>query len=85
MAELEREFGSHTSASVAGWKHTVSYGEFIAWTHATAFMNANRDTEAHPDPVELPTPWPDKQAVDVTPEERARLRADLEARSAFAH
>ncbi|MBD8477565.1 hypothetical protein [Microbacterium sp. CFBP 8794] len=48
-------------------------------------MNANRDTTTHPDPVELPTPWPDTQAVDVTPEERAELRAELKARSAFAH
>lgn len=47
-------------------------------------MNANRDVKAHPDPVELPTPWKHTQEVDVTPEERAQLRAELEARSAFA-
>lgn len=85
LAEIEREFGSHTFASVSGWKHTVSYGEFIAWLHATAFMNANRDTEEHPDPVEIPTPWPDRQEVDVTAEERAQLRASLDAHSAFAN
>lgn len=48
-------------------------------------MNANRDTTEHPDPVQLPTPWPDTQEVDVTAEERAQLRASLAARSAFAH
>lgn len=48
-------------------------------------MNANRDTKVHPDPVELPTPWTQSQEVDVTAEERAQLRAQLEARSAFAH
>jgi hypothetical protein len=70
---------------VAGWKHTVTYAEFIAWTHATAFMNANRDTATHPDPVELPTPWSQTQEADVTPQERAQLRAELASRSVFAH
>ena len=68
-----------------GWTHAVAYGEFLAWTHATAFMNANRDVDKHPDPIELPTPWSQTQEVDVTAEERAQLRAELTARSAFAH
>ena len=48
-------------------------------------MNANRDTTVHPDPVSLPTPWATQQDADVTTEERAALRAELAARSAFAH
>lgn len=63
----------------------MTYGEFLAWTHATAFMNANRDTREHPEPVNLPTPWKQSQEVEVTDEERAQLRAQLAARSAFTH
>lgn len=70
---------------MAGWDYAVTYGEFLAWMHATSFMNANRDTKTHPDPVDLPTPWRQKQQVDVTAEEREALRADLRSRSAFAH
>ncbi|MFC5930934.1 hypothetical protein [Cryobacterium melibiosiphilum] len=53
--------------------------------HAASFMNANRDVEEHPAPFDLPMPWPKVAAIeDVTPEERAALRASLERRSAFA-
>lgn len=48
-------------------------------------MNANRDTTVHPDPVRLPTPWAVAQRAEVTAEERASLRAELAARSAFAN
>lgn len=48
-------------------------------------MNANRDTTVHPDPVSLPTPWAVQQHADVTAEERAALRAELAARSAFTN
>lgn len=53
---------------------------------ASSTINANRDTKKHPDPIRLPMPYRDdagKQA-DVTPEERAALRAALLRRSAFA-
>jgi hypothetical protein len=58
----------------------------MAGIHASAFMNANRDDKKHPEPFDLPLPWPKVAAVaDVTPEERAELRASLLRRSAFAN
>jgi hypothetical protein len=58
----------------------------MAGIHASAFMNLNRDVKEHPDPFVLPHPWPLNAAVeDVSPEERAALRASLLRRSAFAN
>jgi hypothetical protein len=58
----------------------------MAGIHAAAFMNANRDTKKHPEPYELPMPWPKEAAAEQIPaEERAALRATLLRRSAFAN
>ena len=54
--------------------------------HATSAVNANRDPKVVKKPIELPVPWDrDVSATDqVTDEERAKLRAELARRSAFA-
>jgi hypothetical protein len=58
----------------------------MAGIHASAFMNANRDTKVQKDPFELPMPWPEESSSDeVTADERAQLRATLLRRSAFAN
>ncbi|WP_022886358.1 hypothetical protein [Glaciibacter superstes] len=58
----------------------------MAGIHTSAFMNANRDVNEHPEPFTLPAPWPANGAAEeVTTEERAELRASLLRRSAFAH
>ena len=57
----------------------------MAGIHASAFINSNRDLKEHPDPHKLLFPWPHEAAdADVTPEERAALRAKLLRHSAFA-
>jgi hypothetical protein len=86
VTELEHDFGSHLTASVAGWEFAISYGEFITWLHATAFVNSNRDPKQTPKPIELPVPWDRGRpaAEQVTDEERAALKAKLLRHSAFA-
>jgi hypothetical protein len=57
----------------------------MASLHASSFINSNRDVKKHPKPILLPVPWPDKsKESDVSPEEKARLRAVLIKHSAFA-
>ena len=54
--------------------------------HASAFVNSNRDPKKDPKPFEVLMPWTgsaDPQS-DVTPEERAALKARLLKHSAFA-
>jgi hypothetical protein len=86
IAELQREFGSHLSAELNEWSFAADFGEVMAVIHAEAFINSNRDQKLHPDPFALPKPWGDKAAkADVTPEERAALRAQLLRYSAFAN
>ncbi|CAD5999217.1 hypothetical protein [Agreia sp. COWG] len=54
--------------------------------HAAAFMNSQRDVKKHPKPFEVVMPWTGKADFDsdVTPEERAALKARLLKHSAFA-
>jgi hypothetical protein len=57
----------------------------IAHITATSTVNANRDTKKHPQPFLLPAPWlGEGKDEEVTPEERAKLRARLLRHSAFA-
>jgi hypothetical protein len=57
----------------------------MAGIHAKAFMNANRDVKKQPNPVELVFPWSTTPVEEeVTPEERAALKAKLLRHSAFA-
>jgi hypothetical protein len=81
---LLREFGSHLRAEIVGWDFAASYGEVMAGLYAEAYVNVHRDTKSQPEPRELLHPWPSAtRAEEVTPEERARLRALLLANSAF--
>lgn len=82
--ELQRELGSHLVADLAGWKFATTYGDLLALTHAEAFMNVNRDRKKQRTPIELFRPWESEaERAQVSPEERARLRAQLLERSAF--
>lgn len=84
--ELRREFGSHLNAHLNGWDFAAGYGEVMAAVHANSFMNVNRDEKKQREPFELPLPWSSSQKQEqVTPEERAVLRASLLRRSAFAN
>jgi hypothetical protein len=56
----------------------------IAHVHLSFVVNANRDTKKYPNPITLPAPWiAEEKAEEVTPEERAELRARLVQHSAF--
>lgn len=82
VTELRREFGSHTSADLRGFDFAASYGEVMAGIHAASFVNSQRDPKKNPRPIEMLFPWPNERdrAVrdsEVTPEERAALKAKL--------
>ena len=82
IIELRKESGSHTHMVMHDFKETASLADFAAIRHAEWYMNAHR--KLNTPPIELPPIWepPDPNA-DVTPERRAELEAQLEARSAF--
>lgn len=79
---LRREFGSHLRAELMGWGFAAGYGELMAGIHAQAYIAAHSRPGA--EPVQLPFPWTAVDAPQVTSEELARLKEQLEARSAFA-
>lgn len=82
VAELQREVGSHLSASLAGWDITATYGDLLTLSHASGYFAVHRDPKKPP--VELVRPWVDgSQEPDVTPEEKERLKAILIASSPF--
>jgi hypothetical protein len=63
----------------------ASYGDVLALMATETALNVNRDTKAHPQPVVLPRPWPDrKHNTDVTEAERIALREELRRSSAFS-
>lgn len=82
ILELRKESGSHTHMFVHGLSETASLADIAAIVHAESYMNVHR--RQNTPQIELPHPWerPDPNA-DVTPERRAELAAQLEARSAF--
>ena len=85
VEEIAAHDGSHLSSELAGMTRPMSMRDVYAQTHLQAFLNVNRDTKQQPEPVQFPLPWPDRPAQpEVTQEERDRLRAVLERRSAFA-
>jgi hypothetical protein len=58
--------------------------EALIWL-ATGYLNVNRDRSKVREPFVLPGPWPvDNPNADVTPERRAELQSQLDARSPFA-
>lgn len=82
MRELRLEFGTHTHASVQGWEWPATMAEVVTIMHAQWFMNVHRDRSISPQPISLPVPWPDRDAV--SPEVHAEYEQQLIARSAFA-
>jgi hypothetical protein len=70
---------------VNGWLFVASYGDILALLTAETTLNANRDPKAHPQPIVLPRPMPDrKHNTDVTEAERIALREELRRSSAFS-
>ena len=85
MAELSRQYDSHLRVSLQGWDFAASYGDVMVAQLAAGYLNAHRDEKKHPAPFEFQWPWPtEPREEDVTPEERARLKALLQRHSAFA-
>ena len=80
VEELQREVGSHLSADIAGWEIAATYGDLLALFRTEAYLSVHHDPKKPP--VEMLRPWSDGQA-DVSPEERARLKAILVASSPF--
>ena len=65
-----------------GFTETSSIAEVAAIQHAEWFMNAHRAKDTPW--IDLQRPWaPVDPNADVTPERRAELEAELNARSAF--
>jgi len=83
IAGLQHDQGSHLFASLAGWSYPMSRQEFYAGVLLQTVSNALRGEKD--EPMRLDWPWPDEdQTPDVSDEERAELRAQLNAASAFA-
>lgn len=82
VSELQKDQGSRLHTSISGWKYPMSRSEFyLAGLFAKAI---NRDRAEGEKPFELDWPWPDMpKGPDVTDEERAALKAQLKATSAF--
>jgi hypothetical protein len=82
VLELRRESGSHMHMVRYGLTETATLADLAAIRHAEWYMNVHKKDNV-PE-IELPHPWekPDPNA-DVTPEQRADLRAQLQRRSAF--
>lgn len=82
MDQLTLEYGTRTHASKNGWEFPATIADLIATRHAEWYMNVHRDRKIAPNPIVLPVPWSDVEAV--SPEEFARYEQELARRSAFA-
>lgn len=83
VSELQKDQGSHLYASIAGWKYPMSRTEY--YTALSAARAMNRDREEGSEPFKIDWPWPEQPTAPVvTEEERAVLKAQLKASSAFA-
>lgn len=83
IAGLQQDQGSHLFASLAGWSYPMSRQEMYAGVLLQTVSDALRGEKD--EPLRLDWPWPDEdQAPGVSDEERAVLRAQLNASSTFA-
>lgn len=83
VAGLQQDQGSHLFASMAGWSYPMSRQELYLGGLLQTVSNALRDEKA--EPMRLEWPWPSEdKAPEVSDEERATLKAQLNAASAFA-
>jgi hypothetical protein len=74
------------NAAAWGWDFAASYGEVLGALHSSAYINGNRDTKAHPKPIELPFPWTSAPEPEVaTVDEVEAARAYLRSKTAFAN
>ncbi|MBW4094583.1 MAG: hypothetical protein HIU81_03910 [Acidobacteria bacterium] len=82
--ELLQEQGSHLFAAVNGWKYPMGLQPMLTAALFLTVKNALRSD--HEKPADFVWPWPGgTEAPQVTAEERDRLRAQLDANSAFAN
>lgn len=76
------DIGSHLSASMSGWKFPMGRQELHMMGLLARVMNVTRGEGEKPFIPDWP--WPDEpKPEDVTPAERARLKALLNKKSAF--
>ncbi|MDI2019697.1 hypothetical protein [Paenarthrobacter nicotinovorans] len=74
--------GSHLFAAINGWAYPMSRAEMMAIASFTQAVNANREKGSEPFVPDWP--WPTEAPVEqVTPEDRARAKAQLKQYSAF--
>lgn len=82
VEQLLLDIGSHLSASMSGWSFPMGRQELHLMGLLARVMNVTRGKDEKPFMPDWP--WPaEPKAEDVTPEERARLKALLNSRSAF--
>lgn len=83
VSELQKDQGSHLFASLAGWSYPMSRQEMYSAALLSRVANALRGEKEEPFRVDWP--WPDEDhAPEITDEERAAYKAQLNAHSAFA-
>lgn len=80
--QLLLDMGSHLYASIQGWKFPMDRQEMHSVALLARVIGATANKGDKPWIPEWP--WPDDpKADDVTPEERAALKARLKSKSAF--
>lgn len=80
---LCQDQGTSTFAALHGWDYVMDMQTMFTGSLLLTVSNMLRDEKQ--EPITIPWPWPDKAAVPkVSDEERAALRATLDASSAFA-
>lgn len=82
MYGLSRQPGSHLQASLREWLWPTSWGEVADVALAEAILNGFKGKSDKP--IVFPKPWDEVQHEEpVSDEDRARLKKELAARSAF--
>lgn len=82
---MKLEFGSHLATELSDFKWPTSMTEIATLTLANSYIAVHADPKAKESPG-LPMPWKseEEKASEVTPDEKARLLAFIEARAEAA-
>lgn len=82
VEQLQLDLGSHLAMSLAGWKYPAGRDQLYLAGIMARLMNVTRGKDEKP--FSQDWPWPDEpRADDVTDTERAELKTQLKAKSAF--